>query len=411
METGSIGRRIAYWRERRGFTQGDFGRLMGKSRRWVQDLEGGQRQADPRLSVLERAAEILRISLEQLLTDTPTTPASADPLPQEVRGVVDVLDRHDVRLQAFTTTDEPLQLPVLRASLVYCCEAFQACHYAAIGRQLPKLLVDAHRAAASAPVDTVCEAYGLLSRVYQLTASFLHKYGAATTASAAIAADRALSAAERSEEPVAIGAASRRVAKSLMYQNRPAAAVAFATDAAARLRDDLTGAGPLGLSTLGMLYLNAAVAESARERSLRAVTAMNELVNEADEAATRQGSDMNEDWTAFGPTNVVLHRVDCLVRFEDGWSAREAADGLDPAALGEITRERRAQHLIAMARASLLTRRREEAIQYLLKADGEAPQEVRGRPSTVGLLRDLLGITPVPSGELRVLAQRCGLRA
>ncbi|MFJ2587114.1 helix-turn-helix domain-containing protein [Streptomyces sp. NPDC087538] len=49
METGRIGRRIAYWRERRAFTQADFGRMMGQTRRWVQDLEGGQRQQDPPL--------------------------------------------------------------------------------------------------------------------------------------------------------------------------------------------------------------------------------------------------------------------------------------------------------------------------------------------------------------------------
>lgn len=266
METGRIGRRIAYWRERRGFTQGDFGRLMGQSRRWVQDLEGGQRQADPRLSVLERAAQILRISLEQLLADTPTAPDETDPPPEGVRAVVDALDRHDVVTGAIAPTHEPPALSAIGSSLSYCCEAFQASHYTAIGRQLPTLLIDAHHATAAAPDDAACEAHQLLSRVYQLAASFLHKYGAATTAPAAVAADRALAAAERSGDPVAIGAAARRVAKSLMHQRRPEAAASFATDAAARLHDDLTDAGARGLSTLGMLYLNAAVAVSSGER-------------------------------------------------------------------------------------------------------------------------------------------------
>ncbi|AXK34543.1 XRE family transcriptional regulator [Streptomyces armeniacus] len=411
METGRVGRRIAYWRERRGFTQGDFGRLMGKSRRWVQDLEGGQRQADPRLSVLERAAEILRISLEELWTDAPAAPAGTDPPPEDVRAVVDALDRHDVMTGAFTPAHDPPELSAIRGSLGYCCEAFQACHYTAIGRQLPKLLIDAHRTAAAARADAVCEAYCLLSRVYQLTASFLHKYGAAATAPAAIAADRALTAAERSADPVAIGAASRRVAKSLMYQRRPEAAVAFATDAAARLRDDLTGAGARGLSTLGMLYLNAAVAASAGERTAQAVATATALVDEADDAAAEQGGDRNEDWTAFGPTNVGLHRVDVLVRFEDGWSAIEAADGLAAPSLHALTRERRAQHLIALARAALLTRRKDDAAHALLEAERMAPQEVRERPSSVDLVRDVVGVTPAPGGELRALAERCGLRA
>jgi hypothetical protein len=251
----------------------------------------------------------------------------------------------------------------------------------------------------------------VLSRVYQLTASFLHKYGSEATVSGALAAERALAAGERAGDPVAIGAASRRVVKSLMYQHRPNAAVQFATSAASRLRGDLTRMGPLGLSTLGMLYLTAAVASSTRERTTASVNAATTLVEEADETARAQGEDRNEDWTAFGPTNVHLHRVDVLVRVEDGWSALEAADALHAGAFATLTRERRAQHLISTARASLLTRRKDEAAASLLEAERLAPEEVRSRPTTVRFVEDLVGVTPVPTGELRALAQRCGLRA
>ena len=40
-----------------------------------------------------------------------------------------------------------------------------------------------------------------------------------------------------------------------------------------------------------------------------------------------------------------------------------------------------------------------------------APAEVVGRQSTVDLLADVVGATPVPGGELRRLATRCGLPA
>ncbi|MFB7916642.1 helix-turn-helix domain-containing protein [Streptomyces sp. NPDC056061] len=223
MDRGRIGRRVAHWRERRGFTQADFGRLMGRTRRWVQDLEGGQRQQDPRISVLVRAVDVLRIPLEQLLADGP---------PER-----------------------------------------------------------------------------------------LHKYGAATAAQAAVVADRALAAAERSGDPVAIGAASRRVAKSLAQQQQPETAAEFAVAAARRLHDDLAGAGPLGLSTLGMLYLSAAVATSALNRTPDRVRTAVRYVDQAAEIADRQGADLNADWTSFGPTNTALHRIDVLARFEDGWSA------------------------------------------------------------------------------------------
>ncbi|MCF3960924.1 helix-turn-helix domain-containing protein [Streptomyces fuscigenes] len=404
METAHIGRRIAYWRDRRGFTQSDFGRLMGQTKRWVQDIEGGQRQQDPRLSVLLRAAEVLRVPLEQLLTDGQPTPPPASEPPPEALAVIDVL------YETAVPTDPPVRLDTLRRQLEYCCDAFQACHYGALGRDLPQLMLQAQRASDDAGPDAG-EAHALLSRVLQLSASFLHKYGAVTAVQAAVVADRSLAAAERSGDAVAIGAASRRVAKSLTYQDRPHQAVAFAIDAAQRLHDALVARGPLGLSTLGMLYLNAAIAASAEERSTAAVRRATGHVDRADEVADRQGADLNEDFTMFGPTNVRLHRIDVLTRFEDGWSALEAAETLTPGAVADMTRERRAQHLITMARAQLLARKKEKAAESLIEAAKLAPEEVKGRQSSVDLVKDVVGATPIPSAALRSLATACGLTA
>ncbi|MGW7786066.1 helix-turn-helix domain-containing protein [Streptomyces tricolor] len=404
MDTSGIGRRIAYWRDRRGFTQTDFGQLMGQTKRWVQDIEGGKRQQDPRLSVLTRAADVLRIPLEQLLTDDkPAPPAGSSP-PAEVLGVIDALYR------PAPDTDPPTPA-ALQRRLTYCCEAFQACHYTTLARELPALIMGAGQAAHAAPVGAQSEAQALLSRVYQLVTSYLHKYGESTAIQAALAADRALVAAEQSGDPVQIGAAARRVVKSLVYQQRPETAVGFATSAARRLSGDLTGRGPLGLSTLGMLYLSAALAASSQERTTARVRAAGDYVDEAGEVAARQGGDLDEDYTMFGPTNVVLHRMDILLRFEDGWAALEAADGLDPEALAAMTRERQAGHRVSMARASLLTRRKDDAAKALLEAEELAPEEVRGRPDTINLVKDVVGATPNPEGELRALAERCGLRA
>ncbi|MFH8990787.1 helix-turn-helix domain-containing protein [Streptomyces sp. NPDC017940] len=411
MDTGRIGRRIAYWRERRGYTQADFGRLMGQSKRWVQDFEGGKRQADPRLSVLARAAQVLRVPLDHLLADgAPSRPVVAG-APAEVLAFVDALYRYDSPEQAAPHDEDPPLPDLLRRRLAYCCEAFQACHYTALSRQLPSLVLYAQRTAASATVHRECEAQALLSRVFQLTASVLHKYGRAAAVQAAVAADRALAAAERSGDPVQIGAASRRVARSLVQQGRPQAAVDFATAAARRLTADLTASGPLGLSTLGMLYLNAAVAASAQPRSAAAVRAATGYVDEAHEVAHLQGADLNEDWTMFGPTNVELHRVDVLTRCEDGWSALDAAEGVGPRELESMTKERRAQHHLTRARAALLVRRRGDAAESILEAERCAGEEVHGRQSGIDLVQDIIDATPVPSGRLRALAERCGLRA
>lgn len=403
MNTERIGRRIAYWRDRRGFTQADFGRLMGQTRRWVQDLEGGQRQQDPRLSVLVRAAETLRVPLEQLLTDTPPPASTPDRPPVEAAAVIDALYQDP-------TEDQPLPLDALRRRLTYCCEAFQACHYGALGRDLPDLIVGVGQAASAAGTEGR-EVHVLNSRVLQLAASFLHKYGQPTAAPAAVVADRALAAAERAGDPVAIGAASRRVAKSLSNQHQPAAAVEFAIGSARRLHNDLTAAGPLGLSTLGMLYLSAAISASSMGRAPDRVRDAVAHVDQAGEVADQQGADMNADWTNFGPTNVSLHRIDVLARFEDGWSALEAAEGMDGGAVQGLKAERQAGHLITMARAQLLTRKKEAAAKSLVEAARLAPEEFKGRPATVNLVKDVVGATAKPGRELRALATRCGLQA
>ncbi|WP_190195343.1 helix-turn-helix domain-containing protein, partial [Streptomyces minutiscleroticus] len=93
MDGYAVGRRIAYWRARRRLTQADFGALMGQSRRWVQSLESGVRQVDPRLSVLENAARVLRIPLVWLLS----APADAERVDAvELEAIRAVLYRHDV---------------------------------------------------------------------------------------------------------------------------------------------------------------------------------------------------------------------------------------------------------------------------------------------------------------------------
>ena len=70
MDGFQSGRRVHYWRTRRRLTQPEFAAQLGKSGRWVEDLEGGRRQADPQLSVLRLAALRLGITLGGCWTTT-----------------------------------------------------------------------------------------------------------------------------------------------------------------------------------------------------------------------------------------------------------------------------------------------------------------------------------------------------
>lgn len=403
MHIGSVGRRIAYWREHRGLTQADFGRLMGQSRRWVQDLEGGQRQSDPRLSLLQRAAEVLHVPLEQLVSDPATAmPADAPmPMPVEVAALADALHH----LPTTEPSGPPASTRALHRRLDFVGHAWVACHYAAAARELPGLLADAHAAA-----DSSAEGAVLLSRSYQLAASLLYKYSGTSCTPGVLAADRAFAAANQAGDPVVIGAAARRVARGLIHQRRHDAATQYATTQADSLRTVLERAGTPGLSTLGMLYLVAAVGASGGGRTPASVSTTTERLGAAAEVADQQGDDEAGDFTAFGATNVALHEVDVLLRLDDAWAAVEAGRRITPEQLAQLNRERQARHLITSARALALTRKREEATSALVEAEKLAPEEVR-RPSVITVVKELLLLVPSPSGELRGLAERCGLQA
>ncbi|MFJ4624172.1 hypothetical protein [Streptomyces sp. NPDC088812] len=86
----------------------------------------------------------------------PPPPAAAAP-PAEALGVIDAL-------YAPAGDDDPPATTTLRRRLVYCCEAFQACHYATLARELPALISGAERAAHAAPVGEQSSAQALLSR-------------------------------------------------------------------------------------------------------------------------------------------------------------------------------------------------------------------------------------------------------
>jgi transcriptional regulator with XRE-family HTH domain len=405
MDTKGIGRRIAYWRERRRMTQADFGALMGQSRRWVQDLEGGKRQSDPRLSVLEGAARVLSVRLEDLLSDTPLGAGTECVDAAELAAISSALQRHDVITGTCDETAlEPVPVETLRHNVEYGWTAFQASHFASLGRVVPGLLIDANRAAARYEGDAQLASFRLLSMSLQLVEAVAIKFG--DTSLAFTAADRSVAAAERSQDPVTMAAAARHLADAMTHHGQPRAAVAFAVASAARLEGDVTGRGADGLSVLGMLYLKAAMASAAIEDRAAAPC----LLDQADHHAARLGADGNAVWTAYGPTNVAVHRVAAHVRLCEGTEAVAAAEGIPDPYRDALPRERRAHHLVDLARGYTQAGRREKAVETLLKAEEEAGEEVHCRPRSRQLVEDLrlLG-TGSAEGRLQALAERCGL--
>lgn len=129
-----------------------------------------------------------------------------------------------------------------------------------------------------------------------------------------------------------------------------------------------------------------------------------DYLREAEESAARVGGDRNYLWTAFGPTNVAIHRVNTAMELGD---AQLAADiGPDVNTEG-LPAERRVRHLLDVARAFNQTGRRDDAIATVLDAERMAPEQVRhhylGRQLVLGWVRTTVGSPPV---ELDRLARR-----
>jgi transcriptional regulator with XRE-family HTH domain len=410
MDRIQFGRRVAHWRGRRRLSQQEFAYLMQRSLRWVEELEGGRRQADPNLSVVTEIAARLNVSVDRLLSD----PVVLCPAETEIDAVRAVLQRHDIITgRTDGSGAEPVPVVELRRALVHARTGFQAGAFARLGTQIPALLVDATRAAERHQGDDQQEAFRLLSLSLELTEAAAIKWG--DTELAVIAGHRAVAAAERSEDPVIQASAARHLADAMTSHGQAAAAVAFATAAAERLRPELLQRGALGLSVLGMLFLKAALAQAAvaeaDDRSPDAAArAVPVYLDEADEHAARLGMDGNELWSSFGPTNCALYRVAAHVQLSAGADAVAVAAAIPAAGLAALPRERRAHLLTDRALGETQAGMREKAVDTLLEAEGLAPEEVVCRPRTKALVEDLrlLG-TGSAEGRLRGLADRCGL--
>jgi transcriptional regulator with XRE-family HTH domain len=411
MDSNQFGRRVHYWRTRRRIPRAEFATLMGKSLRWAEELEGGRRQADPQLSVMLLAARHLGIPLDRLIAEAIDSECVGE---SEIDAVRAALHRHDVITgRCDDSSAEPVPVETLHRKLTYAKTGFQAGHFAQLGSEIPTLLVDATRAAQRHHGDDQLAAYELLSPSLELTEAAAIKWGDSELA--VIAGHRAVTAAERSENPVIMASAARHLADAMTNHGQAAAAVIFVLAAARRLRADLLRSGPDGYSVLGMLYLKAAMAAAAASEAedrdpARYARRVPDYLDEADEHADRLCGDENRLWTSFGPTNVSLCRVAAHVHLSEGADAVAVAAGIPASAFHNLPRERRAHLLTDRAIGEKQAGPREKAVNTLMEADELAPEEVRCRPRTKSLVEDLraLGVGSAKS-RLRILADRCGL--
>jgi transcriptional regulator with XRE-family HTH domain len=398
MPATGVGQRIAAYRRRRGLSQAALAGLVGRSESWLSQVERGVKSVD-RLSVLLDMSKILHVDVESLIGRPWQLAPNGGAVAQGLDDVRHMLTRYDDLLGIDAAPLPPLA--ELRTQVATLHEDYQAARYEDVVRQLPGLLSIVDGIPREADGDRR-ESLRVYVSAYVGTAKLLTKLG--VTDLAGIAADRAATIAVEADSLSARGMAAYQVACALLRADRTEEAERLAVGMAETIDRSATSDAPTLASVAGALWLIAAVIAGRRTDKGEAWRRL----GAADRLAGLLGHDANHAWTAFGPTNVGIHRVSVAAELGDAGEAVRAAAHIDPDRLAAGLRSRRAQVHLDLAWAQTQRRRDAEAILHLLEAERSAPQTIRYNVLPREILRELLARARRPNSVLTELAARSG---
>ena len=392
----ALGRKIAAERRRRGLSQPELARMIGRSVAWVSQVERGVRKVD-RMSVLETLAAALDVPLAELAAEAPVVAAVTEE-PPGAGGLRLVLSGAHA-LRAMLDGRRPPALSTLRRNARTAWELTHGGRYTELTDLLRGLVPDLETAARTLPEARRAEVFELMAATYQACSAALAKLG--EPEAAWIAADRAMAAAERAGNPMLVAAGAFRLVFVFLAARHYDQAEETARTAADALWQKAEGGDPQAMSLWGALTLQRAVIASHLNDP---DTAYHHL-ERAGQIAARLDEGRNDYNTEFGPANVALYEIAVAVELGDAGRALRAAATVNTTGLSA---ERRARMLIDVARAHAQRRQISEAVAALRQAEDITPEQVRGHDLARQLVSDLLTMQDPPSRELRDLAVRVG---
>jgi transcriptional regulator with XRE-family HTH domain len=392
----ALGRKIAAERRRRGLSQPELARLLGRSVAWVSQVERGVRRVD-RMSVLQTVATALDVPLAELAAEAPVVAAVTDE-PPGAAGLRLVLSGA-YSLRAMLDGRRPSALSTLRARSRKAWDLTHAGQYTDLADLLRGLVPDLETAARALPEAQRAEVFELMAATYQACSAALAKLG--EPEAAWIAADRAMAAAERAGNPMLVAAGAFRLVFVFLAARHYDQAEATARTAAEALQARADEGDPQAMSLWGGLTLQRAVIASRVNDSDAAYS----YLERATPVAARLGEGRNDFNTEFGPANVGLHEIAVALELGDAGRALRVAATVDATGLSA---ERRARMLIDVARAHAQRRQVDEAVAALRQAEDITPELVHGHELVHQLVSDLVTMQDPPSAELRDLAVRLG---
>ena len=390
----ALGQKIAAERHRRGLSQPELARMVGRSVAWVSQVERGVRKVD-RMSVLEALAAALDVPLAELAAEAPVVAAVTEEPPGA--GGLRLVLSGAYALRAMLDGRRAPAISTLRTKARKAWELTHAGRYVELTDLLRSLVPDLETAARSLPEKQRAEVSELLATTYQACSAALAKLG--EPGAAWIAADRAMAAAERAGNPMLVAAGAFRLVFVFINARHYDQAEETARTAAEALWPMADQGDPRAISLWGGLTLQRAViAAHVNDPD----TAYGQL-DRASQIAARLGEARGEYNTEFGPANVRLYEIAVAVELGDAGRALRAAANVDTTGLSA---ERQARMLIDVARAHAQRRQVSEAVAALLQAEAITPEQIRSHALVRRLVSDLLTMQDPPASELRDLAKR-----
>lgn len=395
-----IGERLRYFRERRGMTQAQLAAAAGLAhansvRRW----ESGERALTD-INTIRDLARALGIGLGDLLDDPTLTTAKDGLVLDGVSGIRQALidwRSHFPGLEP--QTDPDLDRIGLVASQVW--RDYQESRYTRVHDRLPDLLEATGHAVRASRGAARRRAQQLAAETHQLAAVFLTKVNQADLA--LLAANRGLDLAWEADDSATIAALYRSNGHTLLAVGDFEGAAALCEQAAIQLEPALMrpNANGMDVSMWGMLWLVASLG-AAMSRDRDQATG---FLHEAERAAARLGADANHGWSAFGPTNVQIHRISAEAELGNPQRSIALAEDLDTTGLPV---ERRARNVFEIARAKATTGDLSGAVVDLLATEQFAAEQVRGHAIPREIVRQALR-NPSARRDVLDLAARMGV--
>lgn len=395
-----MGERIAVYRRRRGLSQAALAGLVGRSESWLSQVERGVRSVD-RLSVLADLGRVLHVDVQELIGRPWQVAPNGGADLAEIEGV----RSHFSSYAALVMGERPdVDSAALRSACVDAHRSYQAADYRSLTGRLPGLLSAADSAWDNGRTSDVESMLSYVS-LYVVAAKLLTKVGVGDLA--LVAADRAATGALVADSPAARGLAAYQVVCALLRADRPDDAETLAVQMAGELTASARSDDPSTLSVAGALWLIAAVVSARKTERFEAY----QRLAEAERLAGVLGEDGNHLWTAFGPTNVAIHRVAVAAELGDPGEALNAAADVKTDAFPAGLQSRRAQMHLDLAWAQSQRKRDAEAVLHLMEAEQVAPEAVYYNVIVREMVREMLARAKGHTCALDRLAVRAGVLA